>query len=84
LKPADRFRYIGRDGLALVDNLDITTGKVTYGLDARVEGMAYAVIARPPVLGGKVRRFDAAEALKVPGVLKVVRIEAPALPSAFQ
>ena len=34
--------------------------------------MLYAVIARPPVLGGKVESFDAAEALKVPGVVKVV------------
>lgn len=84
LKPPSRFRYIGRDGIALVDNLDITTGKAVYGIDARVEGMAYAVVARPPVLGGKLRRFDAAEALKVPGVLKVVEIDAPALPSAFQ
>ncbi len=82
-KPAD-FRYIGRDGVALVDNLDITTGKAVYGIDARIEGMAYAVIARPPVYGGRLRRFDAARALQVPGVLKVVPIEETPIPSAFQ
>ena len=35
-------------------------------------GMKYAVVARPPVLGGKLISFDAAAALKVPGVEKVV------------
>jgi isoquinoline 1-oxidoreductase beta subunit len=84
LKSPERFRYIGRDGIALVDNEDITTGKAVYGIDARIDGMAYAVIARPPVYGGKVKRFDAAKTLKVPGVLKVVQIDAPVLPSAFQ
>jgi isoquinoline 1-oxidoreductase beta subunit len=82
-RPAD-FRYIGRDGIALVDNLDITTGRAVYGIDARIEGMAYAVVARPPVYGGKVRRYDAARALQVPGVLKVVQIEETPIPSAFQ
>lgn len=82
-RPAD-FRYIGRDGIAVVDNLDITTGRAVYGIDARIEGMAYAVVARPPVYGGKVRRYDAARALQVPGVLKVVQIEETPIPSAFQ
>ena len=34
--------------------------------------MLYAVVARPPVFGGKVKSVDAADALKVPGVVKVV------------
>ena len=65
---------------ALVDNLDFTTGKAQYGIDARLDGMAYAVVARPPVFGGKVKSFDAAETMKVPGVLKVVPIDAPPTP----
>jgi len=78
------FRYIGRENLPLIDNFDITTGTAVYGIDARLEGMAFAVVARPPVYGGKVRSVDAAETLKVPGVLKVVAIDAPPIPSAFQ
>ncbi len=81
--PAD-FRYIGRENLPLIDNFDITTGKAVYGIDARLEGMAYAVVARPPVYGAKVQSFDASEALKVPGVLEVVPLDTPAIPSAFQ
>ena len=83
-KPSSRFRYIGRDNVTLVDNLDITTGKAVYGIDTQIDGMAFAVVARPPVYGGKVKSFNSTKALKVPGVLKVVPIEAPAIPSAFQ
>lgn len=83
-KSPDRFRYIGRENILSVDGQDITTGKAVYGVDARVEGMAFAVVARPPVYGGKVRSFDPAEALKVPGVLKVIPIDTPPIPSAFQ
>lgn len=82
-QPAD-FRYIGKSDVGLVDNLGFTTGKAVYGIDAKVDGMAYAVIARPPVYGGKVKSYDAAKALKVPGVLKVVPIDAPQIPSTFQ
>src|SRR6266545_3200280 len=84
LKGVSQFRYIGKDGVPLIDNLDITTGKAQFGIDARVDGMAYAVVARPPVFGGKVKSFDAAKAMKVPGVLKVVAIEPPTPPVVFQ
>lgn len=83
-KTPGEFRYIGRENLSLIDNFDITTGKAVYGIDARIEGMAFAVVARAPVYGAKVKSFDAAETLKVPGVLRVVPIDATAIPSAFQ
>ncbi|HSK42199.1 MAG TPA: molybdopterin cofactor-binding domain-containing protein, partial [Arenibaculum sp.] len=60
------------------------TGTATYGIDVRLDGMLYAVVARPPVYGGRVARYDDAEALKVPGVVKVVAIDAPEIPSEFQ
>ncbi len=84
LKDPAKFRLIGKEGTGLIDNRDITTGKAVYGIDARAEGMLYAVVARPPVFGGKVTSFDAAEAMKVPGVVKVVAIDPPAIPSEFQ
>lgn len=84
LKDPASFRYVGKGEIGLIDNHDITTGKATYGIDVRLEGMLYAVVARPPVYGGKVRSFDADEALKVAGVVKIVPIDAPAIPSEFQ
>lgn len=83
-KAADAFRYIGHNGVPLVDNIGITTGKASYGIDVQIEGMVFAVIARAPVLGARVKSFDATETLKVPGVLKVVPIDAPSLPAGFQ
>lgn len=83
LKDPGSFRYIGTDKVGLIDNQDITTGKAGYGIDTRLDGMLYAVVARPPVFGGKVARYDAAETMKVPGVVKVVEIEAPTIPSEF-
>jgi isoquinoline 1-oxidoreductase beta subunit len=83
-KDPAKFRYIGHEDLKLVDGFDITVGKARYGIDARLDGMTFAVVARPPVYGGKVKNYDATEALKVSGVRKVVPIEAPSIPSAFQ
>jgi isoquinoline 1-oxidoreductase beta subunit len=73
LKDAKDFRIVGTPVLR-VDGPDIVTGKATYGLDARVPGMAFAAVARCPVAGGKVRRFDASKAKAVPGVVKVAEV----------
>lgn len=85
LKDPASFRLIGQDRIVeLVDNRDITVGRAVYGIDVRVEGMLHAVVARPPVYGGRVLSVDDTEALKVPGVLRTVRIDTPAMPSEFQ
>jgi isoquinoline 1-oxidoreductase subunit beta len=76
LKDPSQFRYIGTGKLKLVDAQDIATGKAQYGMDTRLPGMLYAVVARPQVYGGKVTSVDSAAALKVPGVVKVVQIDA--------
>ena len=83
LKTPAQFRYIGKGQLKLVDAPDIVTGKAQYGMDTRLDGMLYAVVARPPVYGGKVVRYDATEALKVPGVVRVVEIESDSPPPMF-
>ena len=76
LKDPSQFRYIGTGKLKLVDAQDIASGKAQYGMDTRLPGMLYAVVARPQVFGGKVTSVDSAAALKVPGVVKVVQIDA--------
>jgi isoquinoline 1-oxidoreductase subunit beta len=83
LKDPSKFRYIGKGQLKLVDGLDIASGKAQYGIDTRLDGMLYAVVARPPVYGGKVASFDPAEALKVPGVERVQQIEDSPPPAHF-
>ncbi len=83
LKPSSEFRYIGKN-THLVDGPDIAEGKAQFGIDTRLEGMLYAVVARSPVMGGKIVRFDASEALKIPGVLKVVEIPGTPGPAQFE
>ena len=69
--------------MPIVDLFDITTGRATYGQDVMRPGMKFAVIARSPVLGGKIVSFDATEALKVPGVEKVVKIDPTPAPAKY-
>src|ERR1700735_1344019 len=84
LKDPSQFRYIGKEGTNIVDGFAITTGRATYGQDVRLPGQKYAVIARPPVMGGKVASFDATDAKKLPGVVQIVEIPAPSYPMMFQ
>ncbi|MFC5473691.1 xanthine dehydrogenase family protein molybdopterin-binding subunit [Paraherbaspirillum soli] len=83
LKDPAQFRYIGKDSFNSVDFQDIVSGHAHYGIDTRLEGMLYAVVARPPVFGGKVASFDAAEALKVPGVVRVIELKGSPPPALF-
>ena len=73
LKEPGQFRIVGRP-TKRVDNRAIVSGTATYGLDVRLPGMLYASIERPPVIGGSIRRFDAAKARRVPGVVAVVQV----------
>jgi isoquinoline 1-oxidoreductase beta subunit len=82
-KPASEYRYIGKD-FPTVDRDDITSGRGTFGIDARMSGMVYASIERSPVLGGKLKSFDDQEAKKIPGVQQTVVIPGFKPPHAFQ
>lgn len=84
LKDPKDFRYIGKGKVSIVDLHDITTGKAMYGSDTRLPGLKYAVIARPPVVGGKLVSFDATDAMKIPGVEKVMQVQGWPWPSKFQ
>jgi len=84
LKDPKDFRYLGKGEVSIVDLHDITTGKAGYGADVRLPGMKYAVIARPPVTGGKLVSFDGSEAMKVSGVEKVMEVKGWPWPSKFQ
>jgi isoquinoline 1-oxidoreductase beta subunit len=66
-----------------IDLVPMTTGKATYGADVRLPGMKTAVVVHPPVWGGKVKSFDAAAALAVPGVERVLHIPEPPIPAGY-
>ncbi len=58
LKQPAAFRYIGKGKIVPTDSRDIAQGKATYGIDVRLPGIVYAVMARPPVYGGKLGKVD--------------------------
>ena len=74
LKDRKDWKYIGKD-VPVVDLDDILTGKAVYGIDARMDNQVFAVIARPPVVGGKVKSFNDSRTRKMPGVIDVVQID---------
>ncbi|MBV9504350.1 MAG: xanthine dehydrogenase family protein molybdopterin-binding subunit [Acidobacteriia bacterium] len=73
LKNAGEYKLIGKS-LKRLDTPAKVNGSATFGIDAKVPGMQYAVLARCPVIGGKVASFDATKAKAVPGVKQVVEI----------
>src|SRR5207253_533471 len=83
LKRPEDFRYIGKD-MPIVDLAEMTSGRAGYGIDVRRPGMKYAVIARPPVYGGRVTSYDETPALAVPGVELGVKLDGTPPPSGFQ
>jgi len=83
LKAPEQFRYIGKQSTRSADIQAIVSGQTHFGIDTRLDGMLYAVVARPAVLGGKVKRYSADAAMKVPGVVKVVEIPAGPIPPVF-
>jgi isoquinoline 1-oxidoreductase beta subunit len=80
--PAE-YRYVGKN-VPIADMDDILAGHAVFGMDARVPGMVYASVERPPVFGGKVKSYDDAEARKVRGVSKTLTIPPFKPPYGFQ
>ncbi|MCJ7500910.1 xanthine dehydrogenase family protein molybdopterin-binding subunit [bacterium] len=71
LKKESEFRYMGK----YMPRLDIpekVSGKAVFGYDVELPDLHYAVLARPPAYGAKHQSFDAAAAMAVKDVAKVL------------
>ena len=73
LKDESRFRIVGTD-IGHWDASHIVTGQAVYGIDVRLPGMLFAVIARCPVFGRGYTAYDDSAALAVGGVRQVVAL----------
>lgn len=72
LKDAKAFTLIGRDKpLGKLDTVAKTNGTAKFGIDTQMPGMLTVVVARSPRFGGTLKSFDAADALKIKGVVAV-------------
>ena len=73
LKDPKDFKIMGKP-LPRTDVPEKVNGTAAFGIDVRLPGSLVANIARCPVFGGKVAKFDAAKAKAVPGVKQVVQV----------
>jgi isoquinoline 1-oxidoreductase subunit beta len=73
LKDPKDWKIIGKP-LARLDTADKLTGKQVYAIDVKLPGMLNASIMDAPVFGAKVKGFDQAKAMAMPGVRHVLRI----------
>jgi isoquinoline 1-oxidoreductase beta subunit len=74
LKDPKDFQIIGKP----VKRLDATlksTGKQQFGMDFKATDSKVAVVARPPVFGAKVAKFDASKAKAIKGVIEVLEVK---------
>jgi len=74
LKDPKDFKVIGQS-MKRLDTPEKVNGKGMFGIDVKVPGMLIAVVARSPVFGGKVKRYNADKARAVPGVRDVIQID---------
>jgi isoquinoline 1-oxidoreductase beta subunit len=73
LKEHKDSRYVGK----MVKRLDTpmkVNGTAGFGIDVKLPGMLYASLAQCPVIGGKVKSFNAVKAKTMAGVKHVVQI----------
>ncbi|MGJ8663211.1 MAG: xanthine dehydrogenase family protein molybdopterin-binding subunit, partial [Marinicella sp.] len=76
LKDPANFKIVGKPHNA-VSVESIVTGQAKFGIDTYVDGMKIAMIKRSPYLDGSVQSYDDSDTLKVPGVVKTLRIDGP-------
>ena len=73
LKNPSEFRLVGKR-VKRLDSRPKCDGSIKFGLDLDLPGMKVAVVAHPPVFGGRVKSIGDAEARRVEGVRDVFEI----------
>ena len=80
LKPPSAWRYIGKPG-PIAHHAEIAAGAARYGIDFRLPGMCYAVLARAPIIGARLRRFDDSDARRVSGFIRTIALSGNGWPT---
>jgi len=73
LKKPTEFHLIGKP-VRRLDSRSKCDGSQKFGLDLDLPGMKIAVVAHPPVFGGRVKSFDDKDARSINGVREVFEI----------
>lgn len=74
LKDPKDFTIIGKPTPRL-DARAKSTGTQQFGMDFKPDGAKVVLVARAPVFGGRVKKFDASKAKAIPGVLDVIKVD---------
>jgi isoquinoline 1-oxidoreductase beta subunit len=72
LKSPGDFTFVGQR-TSKIDGVDIVTGRARYGIDAKIPGMLYASVERPPWPGAKPQKMNEDKARAVRGVKFIVQ-----------
>lgn len=73
LKDPSEWTMIGKP-MRRIDGPEKITGKAVFGMDVQFADLRTALVLRAPTFGSTLVDFDATEAMKVPGVEKVVKV----------
>jgi isoquinoline 1-oxidoreductase beta subunit len=73
VKDSSAFKYIGKP-LGRLDNTAKISGRAEFGIDVDRPNMLIAMVARSPVIGGRVKTFNDEAARAVPGVVEVRQV----------
>jgi isoquinoline 1-oxidoreductase beta subunit len=78
LKRPEEWRLIGQS-IPRVDIRDKAVGSPIYASDVRLPDMLFASVSACPILGGRLKSFDASQVMGMPGVRHVVAVEGTAV-----
>src|ERR1700690_159522 len=74
IKTPAQFTFLPRR-MPRLDVVHKTDGSAKFGIDAQVPGMVFASINACPVRGGKLKSVDESVLARVPGIVRVVKLE---------
>ena len=74
LKDAKDFKRIGKP-TGRLDAQAKASGRQSFGIDSRAEGMKTVLIVHPPVFGAQAASFDASKAKAIKGVHEVLQVK---------
>ena len=76
IKPMNEWTFLGKPQPQL-ETRGMVNGSAIFGIDVKIPGMLYAAVKACPVIGGKLKSFDANAIKDRPGVVKVVALGGP-------
>jgi len=74
-KPQSEWTLLGKASPGKLNLPSIVDGSAVFGMDVILPNMVYAALMQAPVHGGKLKSYDAAKVLKMPGVIAVVPVD---------